>query len=140
MTKTKKMARRKLAPSGAASSGGIDDVGLMRNVMPHLQLSVDVALSVLIVNVVPYTEIDWQAYMKQVGSFLGGELNYYNLKGDTGPIVYPAGHVYLFSLLYNITDSGTMIHTVQRVFLCCYLTYLVILLRMFLKSGERSFW
>ena len=29
--------------------------------------------------------------MSQVTGFLGGERDYRNLKGDTGPLVYPAG-------------------------------------------------
>lgn len=31
------------------------------------------------------------AYMQEVGGYLGGELDYMKLKGDTGPLVYPAG-------------------------------------------------
>jgi hypothetical protein len=37
------------------------------------------------------TEIDWIAYMQEVGGFMGGELDYTKLRGDTGPLVYPAG-------------------------------------------------
>lgn len=50
-------------------------------------------LSLIIVNVISYTEIDWKAYMDEVGGFLEGERDYLNLKGDTGPLVYPAGCV-----------------------------------------------
>lgn len=42
------------------------------------------------------TEIDWVAYMQEVGGFLDGERNYTALRGDTGPLVYPAGFVYLY--------------------------------------------
>jgi alpha-1,3-mannosyltransferase len=34
------------------------------------------------------TEIDWIAYMQEVTGVLGGELDYLNLKGDTGPLVW----------------------------------------------------
>ena len=37
------------------------------------------------------TEIDWVAYMQEVKGFLNGNFNYMDLKGDTGPLVYPAG-------------------------------------------------
>ncbi len=33
------------------------------------------------------TEIDWIAYMEEVAGFLGGDLDYANLKGQTGPLV-----------------------------------------------------
>ena len=34
------------------------------------------------------TEIDWVAYMQEVEGFLNGTLDYTQLKGDTGPLVY----------------------------------------------------
>ena len=53
------------------------------------------------------TEIDWQAYMQEVQGFLDGDLNYTHLKGDTGPLVYPAGFLYVFSVLYYLCSAGT---------------------------------
>jgi alpha-1,3-mannosyltransferase len=44
--------------------------------------------------------------MQEVKGFIDGERNYLNLKGDTGPLVYPAGFVYIFSGLYWLTDAG----------------------------------
>jgi hypothetical protein len=52
------------------------------------------------------TEIDWVAYMQEVEGFLQGERDYMKLQGDTGPLVYPAGFVYIFSAFYYITDHG----------------------------------
>lgn len=37
------------------------------------------------------TEIDWKAYMQQVAQYRSGERDYTLIKGDTGPLVYPAG-------------------------------------------------
>jgi hypothetical protein len=47
--------------------------------------------------------------MQEVEGYLNGERNYSNLKGDTGPLVYPAGFVYVFSILRWMTDDGTNI-------------------------------
>lgn len=44
----------------------------------------DLFLGLLIVNVIPYTEIDWIAYMQEVEGVLGGEYDYTKLRGDTG--------------------------------------------------------
>ena len=55
-----------------------------------LLLIAEVALSTLIVKRVPYTEIDWVAYMQEVTTYQSGERDYINIRGDTGPIVYPA--------------------------------------------------
>ena len=67
---------------------------------------IEFILCYIIINRVNYTEIDWQAYMQEVQGFLDGERDYLKLKGDTGPLVYPAGFVYMFSLLYYVTDNG----------------------------------
>lgn len=88
-------------------------------------LLADTILSILIVKFVPYTEIDWIAYMQEVGEeagFLSGDLNYANLRGDTGPLVYPAGFVYIFSILYYLTNRGQDINLAQWLFVGLYLT------------------
>ncbi|ODN05322.1 Lethal(2)neighbour of Tid protein [Orchesella cincta] len=69
----------------------------------------------------PYTEIDWKAYMQEVEGFLNGTLDYQYLKGDTGPLVYPAGFVYIYSLLYFATDHGSNIRIAQWIFAALYL-------------------
>lgn len=43
--------------------------------------ALDCILSLCIVQWVPYTEIDWKAYMQEVEGYLGGEMNYSLLKG-----------------------------------------------------------
>jgi hypothetical protein len=55
------------------------------------------------------TEIDWIAYMQEVKHYLYGERNYINIYGDTGPLVYPAGFLYVFSALYYVTNHGANI-------------------------------
>lgn len=57
----------------------------------------DLVLTIAIIAKVPYTEIDWVAYMQQVEAFLGGERDYTKIVGQTGPVVYPAGHLYIYT-------------------------------------------
>ncbi|XP_022770932.1 dol-P-Man:Man(5)GlcNAc(2)-PP-Dol alpha-1,3-mannosyltransferase isoform X2 [Durio zibethinus] len=68
-------------------------------------LFIDSLLISFIIAYVPYTKIDWDAYMSQVSGFLGGERDYKNLKGDTGPLVYPAGFLYVYSAIRYITGG-----------------------------------
>ena len=74
-----------------------------------VMLFFELILGCLIIQYVPYTEIDWKAYMEQVATFLEGQYDYLELKGQTGPLVYPAGFVYTYSLLYWLTDYGSNI-------------------------------
>ena len=89
------------------------------------------ALGVLVVQYISYTEIDWIAYMQEVGGFLSGERDYANLHGDTGPLVYPAGFVYLYSALYYITDYGNNVRLGQYIFLGIYLLLVAIVLSIY---------
>ncbi|XP_017771575.1 PREDICTED: lethal(2)neighbour of tid protein [Nicrophorus vespilloides] len=86
----------------------------------------EIFLNLYIVGNVKYTEIDWIAYMQEVEGFLNGTLDYAELKGDTGPCVYPAGFLYLYSILYYLTSQGTNIRLAQYIFMGLYLaqTYL----------------
>ncbi|GLT42491.1 hypothetical protein SLA2020_164870 [Shorea laevis] len=68
-------------------------------------LFADAILVALIIAFVPYTKIDWDAYMSQVTGFLGGERDYTNLKGDTGPLVYPAGFLFVYSAIQYVTGG-----------------------------------
>ena len=65
---------------------------------PVLLLVFESLLCIAIIHRVPYTEIDWEAYVEEVEGYLSGELNYANLRGGTGPLVYPAGFLYLYRL------------------------------------------
>ncbi|KAL9091851.1 MAG: hypothetical protein Q9159_001223 [Coniocarpon cinnabarinum] len=51
-----------------------------------------------------------------VAQFAAGERDYTLIKGDTGPLVYPAGHVYAYKFLYDITDEGRNILLAQCIF------------------------
>ena len=67
------------------------------------------------------TEIDWKAYMEQIQLYVDGERDYTKIKGGTGPLVYPAAHVYIFKALYSLTDRGSNIILAQGIFGLLYL-------------------
>ncbi|RZC38451.1 lethal(2)neighbour of tid protein [Asbolus verrucosus] len=96
----------------------------------------ELILNVLIIERVNYTEIDWRAYMQEVEGFLNGTLDYKELKGDTGPLVYPAGFVYVYTILYHVTSQGTNIYLAQYIFLVLYLIQTLLTYRIFRKTAK----
>ncbi|XP_074009098.1 dol-P-Man:Man(5)GlcNAc(2)-PP-Dol alpha-1,3-mannosyltransferase [Numenius arquata] len=85
---------------------------------------------------VPYTEIDWKAYMEEVEGFANGTLDYTQLKGDTGPLVYPAGFVYIFLGLYYATGRGADIRLAQYLFAGLYLLNLLLVFRIYCRTNK----
>lgn len=99
-------------------------------------LALEAVAIIAIVFLVPYTEIDWRAYMEEVQGFLEGELDYRNLKGGTGPLVYPGGFVWIYSVLYYLTKKGQDIELAQWIFVGVYLVTLVMVLRLYTRAGH----
>lgn len=112
-----------------------------------LLLLFETVLTCLIVQRIPYTEIDWVAYMQEVKGYEMGELDYMNLRGDTGPLVYPAGFLYLYSWLKSLAsaasdeasdllDGSTAADAIQRiqwVFVILYIVNCAIVLGLYQK-------
>jgi len=96
----------------------------------------DFLQNIFIIKNVKYTEIDWKAYMQEVSGFLNGTTDYMKLQGDTGPLVYPAGFVYIFSFLHQITDSGNDIRFAQYIFMCFYAINLFLVIRIYQKTCQ----
>ena len=103
-------------------------------------LLVELVLCAAIVLHVPYTEIDWRAYMQEVAGFEAGERRYTRLGGDTGPLVYPAGFLYIFYLLKKATDDGRSIVTAQWIFVAIYLATTYLVLRVYQASASVPQW
>ncbi|CAG9310911.1 ALG3 [Blepharisma stoltei] len=101
-------------------------------------LLVELIVGIIIIEKRSYTEIDWIAYMQEVEGFLKGDWNYLNLKGDTGPLVYPAGFVYIYSALYYITDLGKNIKLGQQIFLGLYLLNLFTVLNIYKRIKNHT--
>ena len=109
-----------------------DDTRAMR-LVALLCFAMDACLCFAIVKRVPYTEVDWTAYMEQVDTFAAGERDYSAIHGGTGPLVYPAGHVYVFRTLQAITGGGD-IQLAQRAFGALYLVNLALGLAVYVEG------
>ena len=72
--------------------------------------------------------------MQQVSLYVKGERNYYNIEGDTGPLVYPGLHVYIYRALYTLTDHGKSIFTAQIIFAILYLGTLAIVMACYRQA------
>ncbi|CAK9291570.1 unnamed protein product [Gordionus sp. m RMFG-2023] len=91
-------------------------------------------LNVFIIKFIPYTEIDWETYMKHISIYKKGIYNYTKLEGPTGPCVYPAGFVYIYSTMYSITNKGKNLKMAQYIFSMIYIFNLMLVLNIYRKS------
>ena len=73
--------------------------------------------------------------MQQVAQYLAGESNYVKLYGDTGPLVYPAAHVYIYRVLYYLTNQGQNIALAQYIFVGLYLATLALVIQCYRQAG-----
>ncbi|KAL6467879.1 hypothetical protein MHYP_G00235560 [Metynnis hypsauchen] len=96
----------------------------------------EIGINAWVIQKVAYTEIDWKAYMDEVEGVINGTYDYTQLKGDTGPLVYPAGFVYIFTALYYITDHGLNIRLGQYVFAGFYLITLLLVFRIYHRTKK----
>lgn len=101
-----------------------------------LLLLLELFLNLVIIERVKYTEIDWTAYMQEVEGFINGTLDYKYLKGDTGPLVYPAGFVYVYTVFYYITSQGRNVRLAQYIFLVLYLAQTYLVFRLYTKARK----
>ena len=75
--------------------------------------------------------------MEQVSQILDGERDYTLIKGGTGPLVYPAAHVYIYSALHYVTDGGKNILLAQIVFGVLYLATLSLVMACYRAAKVR---
>uniref|UniRef100_A0A131Z2P9 dolichyl-P-Man:Man5GlcNAc2-PP-dolichol alpha-1,3-mannosyltransferase n=1 Tax=Rhipicephalus appendiculatus TaxID=34631 RepID=A0A131Z2P9_RHIAP len=111
----------------------VNDPGIVYLVVPFL-LIIEFVVNITVIGRVPYTEIDWRAYMQEVEGVLNGTYDYAHLKGDTGPLVYPAGFVYIFMALYCITGHGMNILLAQYLYAGLYLFTLCLVFSLYNKT------
>ncbi|CAG07698.1 unnamed protein product, partial [Tetraodon nigroviridis] len=96
----------------------------------------EIGINVWVIQKVAYTEIDWKAYMDEVEGVINGTYDYTQLKGGTGPLVYPAGFVYIFTALYYITNHGANIRLAQYLFAAFYLTTILLVFRIYYRTKK----
>ncbi|KAL6427995.1 hypothetical protein ACFW04_008414 [Cataglyphis niger] len=96
----------------------------------------EIIVNILVIENVSYTEIDWRAYMQEVEGFLNGTMDYSKLRGDTGPLVYPAGFVYIFSGLYYVTSRGADIKTAQYIYAIVYAITLMLVFKIYSRTKK----
>lgn len=104
-----------------------------------LLIVIELFINIFVVKHVKYTEIDWSTYMVQVGKVFNStnyNFDYTQIDGPTGPLVYPAGHLYIFYLLKELTDEGTNILAAQYTFVAIYLAQLILVYKLY--SHKRS--
>lgn len=75
--------------------------------------------------------------MEQIEQYIAGERDYTKIKGATGPLVYPAAHVYIYWALYRITNNGTNILLAQCIFGLLYLGTLAIVMACYRRAKVR---
>ncbi|XP_071945799.1 dol-P-Man:Man(5)GlcNAc(2)-PP-Dol alpha-1,3-mannosyltransferase-like [Antedon mediterranea] len=96
----------------------------------------ELVLNVWVIQNIKYTEIDWEAYMQEVEGVINGTYDYMQLKGGTGPLVYPAGFVYVFIGFYYATDHGRNIKVAQYIFAAVYIINLLLVFRIYQRTKK----
>ena len=86
------------------------------------------------------TEIDWVAYMQEVSSVIEGERDYSKIRGQTGPLVYPAGFVWIFCILRWLTDDGSNVPRAQLIFAGIYLLTQAVVLTLYVRTKLTPWW
>jgi alpha-1,3-mannosyltransferase len=99
-------------------------------------LAIEALLLAGIIYKVPYTEIDYSTYIQQAESFLNGELHYPSIRGDSGPLVYPAGHLYFYAFVGQFKS----LYFSQIVFAVLYLVNLFVVLQIYKKIFKHLDW
>jgi len=108
---------------------------------PVFLIIAEVIINIMIIQKVNYTEIDWKAYMQEVSSTTildpeNGTTDYSTIKGDTGPLVYPAGFVWIYSILYKLTNNGEDIRMAQYAFAIFYIATITLVFRLLIRTKK----
>ena len=75
--------------------------------------------------------------MEQISQYVAGERDYMKIEGGTGPLVYPAAHVYIYTGLYHLTNQGKDIFLAQQMFAVLYLATLAVVMLCYWQAKVR---
>ena len=91
--------------------------------------------------------------MQEVSGYEDGERDYINLRGDTGPLVYPAGFLYLYSWFKSLASNASIagdelngsttseaIRKIQWVFFVLYIVNCAVILGLYQKVLNIARW
>jgi alpha-1,3-mannosyltransferase len=106
----------------------------------YVLILLEALLCALIIHRVSYTEIDWKTYIQQANLVFSGERDYSLIKGDSGPLVYPAGHVFIYALISLLLGDEGDVRTGQWLFAGIYLTSLVLVGLIYARSTRIPGW
>ena len=123
----------------AAIRGTMDWPSFVRRLLVPLLL-VELAVTAVIVLGARFTNIDWRAYMQEVeGPVVHGTWDYAQLRGETGPLVYPGGFVILYATLRLLAGGdGTDVRMAQWAFAAVYMATLTIVVACYSRARPRG--
>jgi alpha-1,3-mannosyltransferase len=76
--------------------------------------------------------------MEQVTQYVFGERDYTLIEGGTGPLVYPASHLYIYTGLYYLTNEGKDIFLAQVLFAILYIATLGVVMACYWQAKVLS--
>lgn len=102
-------------------------------------IALELIINLFVIRFVKYTEIDWSTYMHQIGQIFNTSTSLYKdlnfdygqIEGPTGPLVYPAGHVYVFYIFKLLTENGTNIQSAQYLYMLIYMAQLYLTYKIY---------
>ncbi|KAG8896620.1 dolichyl-P-Man:Man(5)GlcNAc(2)-PP-dolichol alpha-1,3-mannosyltransferase, partial [Tulasnella sp. 417] len=104
-----------------------------------LALVADAVLTQLVIRFVGFTEIDYETYIEHITLFVKGERDYSQITGPSGPLVYPAGHVWIHWVLRHVTADQTtgaiLVRTAQQIYGALYLWTLLVSCQVYQQAG-----
>lgn len=95
----------------------------------------EAALLCVIIKHVAYTEIDYATYVAQKDLVLAGERDYAQIRGPAGPLVYPAGHVWLYAMIDAVCGS---VGRAQGLFVVLYTLDVYVVARLYRTTFSRE--